>query len=170
MLLLIKDFVFNHFQSTYKDVLLNLVSPPQTDIQCPFGCCKHRPQELVCSGKFCQTCAWWMDRCSFMCVLTSFLPSFIYIFLFALSLTKMLLQVRAQECCFEQFEVSFQVKLILLCIQFCLMPLIREYRFSFFFFKHKTLMPIAVDCRLDVDAWLNLLAPCLSANLPCRHL
>lgn len=34
-----------------------------------------------------------------------------------LRLTMMLLHVRAEECCLWWFEVSFQVKMILLCIQ-----------------------------------------------------
>lgn len=92
---------------------------------------------------------------------------FIFIF-FALSLTMMLLRVRAEECCFWRFEVSFQVKMILLCIQ--ILPNAfkndREKKD-----KKKTSMPIEVDCRLVVDAWLILLASwnCPSANLPCQR-
>lgn len=38
-------------------------------------------------------------------------------FFFALSLTMMLLHVRAEECCLRWFQVCFQVKMILLCIE-----------------------------------------------------
>lgn len=83
---------------------------------------------------------------------------------FALSLTMMLLHVRAEECCLQQFDVSFQVKMILLCIKILPNAFKKKKKK-----KKKTLMPIEVDCRL-VDAWLILLAPwsCPSANLPCQ--
>ncbi len=67
----------------------------------------------------------------------------------ALSSTMTLLHARAEERRLRRFEVSFQVKVILLCIKILPNAFKNERKKKR---QKKTLMPIDVDCRLVVDA------------------